>query len=99
MSNTPNVQEMTETADRIFVAANDIVEKMADGSRIQIKDLTAEVSKVVGLEPKRVLGFINYFVFKTNIAYVTRGKKGGLIKGQKPVKVAKPKRVKKDDAE
>ncbi len=93
-----NTQGMTDTANRIFVAAEGIVEQMTDGSRKQIKDLAAEVSAEVGMEPKRVLGFINHFVHFTDIAYVTRGKKGGLIKGVKPAKVVKVKRVKKISA-
>jgi len=97
MSTNSNVQEMTDTADRVFVAANGIVEDMTDGSRKQIKDLATEVSIVLGMDPKQVLGFINYFVHKINIAYVTRGKRGGLIKGVKSAKVVKVKRVKKTD--
>lgn len=95
MSTDNEVQEMTEDARIIFTSAYAIVSKMDDGSRKQIKDLAAEVSADVGMEPKKVLGFVNHFVHKTKIAYVTRGKKGGLIKGQRPAKVVK-KRTKKD---
>ncbi len=94
MSTNPNVQSMTETADRIFEAANTIVEGMQPGSRKEIKKLAVEVGAAVGMEPKEVLGFVNHFAHKTDIAYVTRGKNGGLIKGVRPVKVAKPKKVK-----
>ena len=94
MSTNPNVQSMTETADRIFEAANTIVEGMPTGSRKEIKKLAVEVGAAVGMEPKEVLGFVNHFAHKTDIAYVTRGKNGGLIKGVRPVKVAKPKKVK-----
>ena len=97
MSTNPNVQSMTETADRIFEAANNIVESMQPGSRKQIKELAVDVGAVVGMEPKEVLGFVNHFAHKTNIAYVTRGKNGGLIKGVRPIRVAKPKKVKKAD--
>ncbi len=99
MSTNPNVQSMTETADRIFEAANTIVEGMAQGTRKQIKDLAVDVGAAVGMEPKEVLGFVNHFAHKTNIAYVTRGKNGGLIKGVRPVKIDKPKKTKKADAD
>jgi hypothetical protein len=95
MSTNPNVQSMTETADRIFEAAHTIVEGMALGTRKQIKELAVAVGSAVNMDPKRVLGFINHFVHETDIAYVTRGKNGGLIRGVRPVKVVKPKRVKK----
>lgn len=98
MSTNPNVQSMTETADRIFEAANTIVEAMQAGSRKEIKKLAVEVGAAVGMEPKEVLGFVNHFAHKTDIAYVTRGKNGGLIKGVRPVKVDKPKKVKKTDS-
>lgn len=97
MSTNQNVQSMTETAERIFEAANTIVEGMTVGDRKQIKDLAVDVGAAVGMEPKEVLGFVNHFAHKTNIAYVTRGKKGGLIKGVRPVKVVKPKKAKKVD--
>lgn len=87
-------EKMTETAQTCFDAADSIVEAMADGSRIQIKDLAAQVSTMVGMEPRQVLGFVDHYVHKTDIAYVTRGKNGGLIKGQKPAKVVKPKKAK-----
>lgn len=95
MSTIPNVQRMNEDADRVFTAAYQIVESMATGSRKQIKDLAADVSAATGMNPKRVLGFMNYFVHEVDIAYVTRGKNGGLIKGVRPVKVAKVKKAKK----
>lgn len=97
MSTVPNVQRMTEEADNAFNAAHRIVEAMADGSRKQIKELTVEVANALGKEPKKVSGFVNHFVHETDIAYVTRGKNGGLIKGTRPAKVVKPKKTKKAD--
>lgn len=98
MSTNANIQSMVETAERIFEAAHNIVEAMPVGNRKQIKELAVEVGTAVGMEPKRVLGFVNHFAHHTNVAYVTRGKNGGIIRGSKPVKVAKAKRVKKADA-
>lgn len=97
MSTIPNVQKMTEAADNAFNAAHRIVEAMADGSRKQIKELTQEVALALGKEPKQVSGFIDHFVHETDIAYVTRGKNGGLIKGTRPAKVVKAKKAKKTD--
>lgn len=98
MSANTNVQSMTETADRIFDTANTIVESMKAGDRKQIKELAVDVGAALGMEPKEVLGFVNHFAHKTNIAYVTRGKNGGLIKGVRPIRVDKPKKVKKTDS-
>ena len=98
MSNNPNIQAMTETAQRCFEAANTIIEGMGIGERKQIKELAAAVGAMVGMEPKRVLGFVNHFAHETDIAFVTRGKKGGIIRGTRPAKVVKVKKVKKADS-
>jgi hypothetical protein len=95
MSTNTDIQSMTETAKGIFEAANAVIVKMQDGERKQIKELAVDVGALVGMEPKRVLGFVNHFAHHTTIAYVTRGKNGGIIKGVKPVKVVKAKRAKK----
>lgn len=96
MSNA-KVQAATETAGQIFEATYTVLAKMADGDRIQIKQLAQDVSLLVGLDSKRVLGYVNDFAHQTDIAYVTRGKKGGIIKGTRPAKVVKAKKVKKAD--
>ena len=95
------MQSMLETAKSIFNAAQTIVDGMPDGTRKQIKELACEVATAVSLEPKQVLGFVLHFAHHTNVAYVTRGKNGGLVKGTKtikPAKVAKPKAAKKSAA-
>lgn len=90
---------MTETAQRIFEAAHASIESMAVGQRIQIKELAQTVGLAVAMEPKHVLGFVNHFVHHTDIAYVTRGKNGGVIRGTKPAPSAKPaKKAKKTDS-
>lgn len=88
---------MVETAESIFEAANTIVSAMAVGTRKQIKELAVEVGAAVNMEPKRVLGFVNHFAHHTDIAYVTRGKNGGIIRGTRPSKDAKVKKSKKAD--
>jgi len=77
-------------ARQAYEATQHILDGMKDGERVQIKDLAKDVGLALALDPKEVLGFVNHFVHKTTIAYVTRGKNGGVIKGTKPVKVVKP---------
>ena len=86
MNNNPNIQSMLETVERIFDAAHQALSNIKDGERTQIKELAKQVGLQVGMEPKQVLGFVNHFVHHTDIAYVTRGKFGGVIKGKKTVK-------------
>lgn len=97
MSNNANanIKSMLETVERIFEAAQLVVENMSDGDRIQIKELAQRVASAVSLEPKNVLSFVHHFAHNTDVAYVTRGKHGGIIKGTRPAKVDKPKKPKK----
>lgn len=96
MSNN-DVFSATEEAKKSFDAANAIITAMKDGERKQIKDLVIEVAAVLNTEAKEVIGFVNHYAHHNNDSYVTRGKKGGLIKGSRPVKVVKVKKAKKTD--
>jgi hypothetical protein len=92
-----NIKSMLETVGRIFEAAQATVESMQPGERIQIKELAQSVGLAVAMEPKHVLGFVNHFAHHTDIAYVTRGKNGGIVKGVRPLKTDKTsKKAKKD---
>ena len=77
---------MLETVERVFHAAHVTVSGMQDGQRMQVKELAQAVSLSVGLEAKQVLPFVTHYLHNTDIAYVTRGKKGGIVKGTKPLK-------------
>ena len=80
---------MTAFSKQVFEAAQQAIESMQDGERIQIKQLAQVVGLAVAKDPKEVLGFVNHFAHDTSLAYVTRGKNGGIIKGTKPAKVVK----------
>lgn len=92
-----DIKNMLETVESVFTAAQATVESLQEGQRMQIKDLASAVGLAVAMEPKKVLGFVNHFAHNTNLAYVTRGKNGGIIRGSRPVKVVKaPKKAKTD---
>lgn len=91
-----DIQPMLETVGKIFTAAHTIVESLQVGERIQVKELAQSVGLAVAMDPKHVLSFVNHFAHNTELAYVTRGKNGGVIRGARPVKVVKP--SKKDAA-
>jgi hypothetical protein len=93
-----NIRSQLETVEKVFVATHSTLDSMTDGQRIQLKELAKVVGLAVAMEPKRVLDFVNHFVHNTDVAYVTRGKNGGIVKGEKPVKVEKPKKASKKDA-
>jgi|SRR5277367_4305834 hypothetical protein len=96
---TKDIERMTAFSKQVFEAAEHVIETMRDGERIQIKQLAQTVGLALAKDPKNVLGFVNHFAHDTTLAYVTRGKNGGIIKGTKPVKVVKvSKKVKTDVA-
>ena len=84
-----DIEIMATFCRQVFEAAQNVVAAMQDGDRVQIKQLAQPVSLAVGRDAKYVLGFVNYFAHHTSLAYVSRGKNGGLIKGTKSVKVGK----------
>lgn len=86
-----DVSDMMEPIQAVLEAAQSVVEKMQDGERKQIKDLAEDVGGLLNRNPKEIFGFVNHFAHNTKIAYVTRGKKGGLVKGTRPAKVVKVK--------
>jgi hypothetical protein len=81
-----NIKDMLEGVEVIFNASEKVLDGMSDGERIQIKELAKTVGLMVAMEPKSVLHFVNHYVHNTELAYVTRGKNGGVIKGQRAVK-------------
>ncbi len=93
MSLNEDVEKMMADVKQILETAHAAVDKMVDGERVQIKDLAQNVGATLSKSAKEVLGFVNHFAHNTKIAYVTRGKNGGIIKGVKPAKA--PKKVKK----
>ena len=98
MSKNANIESMMETVEGIFNAAQATIESLTVGERMQIKELAQTVGLAVAMEPKHVLGFVNHFVHHTDIAYVTRGKNGGVVRGTRPAKTDKaPKKAKKAD--
>lgn len=86
-----NVQDMLVDIKTILEAAHTIVDGMQPGERTQIKKLAEEVSARLGKDAKEILSYVNDYAHRTSIAYVTRGKNGGLVRGTRPAKVVKVK--------
>lgn len=88
--NNSSIDKMLETVKTIFTATMNVVNDIQDGKRMQIKDMAEAVATSLSMEAKHVLAFVNHFAHNClEVGYVTRGKNGGFIKGQKPVKVEK----------
>lgn len=98
MSTQNDVELATTFSKRVYETAKQTIQSMQDGERMQIKELAKVVGQALSEDPKVVLGFVNYFAHRTGLAYVTRGKNGGIIRGTRPVKVVKAgKKQKKTD--
>jgi hypothetical protein len=83
------VESMLEEISGVLKATETNIESLAIGERIQMKDLAAAVGLAVAKEPKHVINFVSHYVHNTALAYVTRGKNGGIIRGTRPVKADK----------
>jgi hypothetical protein len=89
MSTKTDVELATNFSQRVYETAKDTIQAMQDGERMQIKELAKAVGTALSEDPKVVLGFVSYFAHRTSLAYVTRGKNGGIIRGTRPIKVIK----------
>ena len=94
-----NVQEMLVDIGEVLEATHTIVESMRAGERRQIKKLAEDVGVLLGKDPKEVLSYVNDYAHRTQVAYVSRGKNGGLVKGTRPAKVVKAKKEKAPKSE
>lgn len=83
------LETMLQEITSVLKATETNIENMNVGERIQMKDLAVAVGLAVAKEPKEVINFVNHFVHNTNLAYVSRGKNGGIIRGVKLAKVVK----------
>lgn len=85
-----SVNSMIQTVSSIFNTVGSIVDAMNDGDRMQLKELAQAVSDKSGVNPQDSLTFVTYFARNTTSGYVSRGKNGGFIKGQKKLKTPTP---------
>jgi hypothetical protein len=93
------IKQMVEVVESILKSSHSAVEAMAEGDRTQLKELAKTVALSLSMEPKHVLSFVDYYVHNSDIAYVSRGKNGGVIRGTKPDKPVKVKSDKKDKSD
>ena len=84
-----NITVILKDIEEVFQATRTVVEGMQLGERKQIKELATLVGTMVSREPKEVLDLISLFAHNTDIAYVTRGKNGGVVRGVRPAKTVK----------
>lgn len=90
MNNKATIQEILKDIEQVMEAAHTVIVTMQVGERKQIKELAQDVGLLVAKAPKEILGWVNHFAHSTNIAYVTRGKHGGIVRGTRPAKTVKP---------
>ncbi len=101
MSTEENIKKELQVTENIYRATQAVIDAMpleGESRRMQIKDMAEAVGVAVGMAPKDVLHMVNRYAHNSVGGYVTRGKKGGYIKGVKPVKVDKPASLKVDSS-
>lgn len=87
-----NIEKELEITRNVYKQTQSLIDGMpteGEGKRMQIKDMAEAVGLAVGMQPKEVLHMVNRYAHNAIGGYVTRGKKGGFIKGVKPLKVDK----------
>lgn len=87
-----NIEKELQITRNVYKQTQSLIDGMpteGEGRRMQIKDMAEAVGLAVGMQPKEVLHMVNRYAHNAIGGYVTRGKKGGFIKGIKPLKVDK----------
>lgn len=96
-----NIEKELEITRNVYKQTQSLIDGMpteGDGRRMQIKDMAEAVGLAVGMQPKDVLHMVNRYAHNAIGGYVTRGKKGGFIKGIKPLKVDKAATIQPTDS-
>ena len=88
MSDT-TVKTMLEKVNSVLSAVDRIVSEMKDGDRTQVSKVAEAVTEETGVSANHVLALVTFYSHESNEVHVARGRFGGLIKGQKGVKVSK----------
>jgi hypothetical protein len=86
-----DIKREVELVESVYTQTQALIDGMpsdGEGRRMQIKDMAEAVASAVAMEPKDILHMVNRYAHNTASGYVTRGKKGGFIKGVKPIKAA-----------
>ena len=82
-----NVNEMSALMDKLLHSAQDIVDSMPDGTRKKLNELAAEAGTRVGMDEDEALPHITWFAHRlveSGGVELSKGRTGGLYKGQKP---------------
>lgn len=96
-----NIEKELKIVENVYKQTQAVIDGMpsdGEGKRMQIKDMAETVGVALGMVPKDILHMVNRYVHNAVGGYVTRGKKGGFIKGVKPLKVDKPSVLKNDSS-
>jgi len=78
-----NIEEQISYIRKIYESAYTVLSTMKDKERMQVKHLAEIVSLSMAVHPKDILPFIKLYLQQTDVAYVVRGKNGGVVKGKK----------------
>lgn len=85
------VAKLSEMVDNAFKQTQLIIDGMSsegDGKRMDVKTMAEKVGIACNMEPKYAQQLVSLYVHHSDEVYVARGKKGGVIKGTRPLKNA-----------
>src|SRR5271157_190822 len=85
---TSNTNTLIERVRNVFTATETMITEMKMGDRNPIKAIAASVGLTIGVEPGSILPYVNDFCHNTSLGYVTAGRFGGFIRGERPLRKA-----------
>lgn len=84
-----NKEKLLARVENVFKQTQVVIDGIKLGERMQLKEMAEAVGVALGVEPKAVAHYVNDYAHNSDDGFVTRGKKGGFVKGARPAKVAK----------
>ena len=95
-----NLKQEIMVVENVYRATQVVIDGMPSGvnARMEIQQMTEAVGAAVNMSPKDILHMVNRYAHNNLDGYVRRGKKGGYIKGIRPLKIEKTADVQSIDA-
>lgn len=88
-TNTNEIDTMMESVKTVFTATATHMASMTIGTRMPVKDMAEIIGKQINIEPQTVAPFVHYMAKNSKLGYVSPGRFGGFIRGERKLKTIK----------
>lgn len=94
MSNASNVSsprnEAIEVINTVFARVDAVLDVLNDGEKVWLNAIVADVSEQLSLSFDKLYPVVSFYMSRRTDVTVVRGRFGGLFKGSRALKAAKP---------